>query len=145
MIKQLESLSAQEAHVLLKAPALISVYAACSYREVNPAQKADAIRLSHLKTFTANPMLISFYTEVEKHFKEQFEEAVEEYKPFDKQKMEMLKREIDRIKSVVKKLNAEYAKILLKSFEKYERHVRRAAHNVVEDFIFPIPIPGLSD
>ena len=145
MIKQFENLLPAEAHVLLKAPALISVYAASSINGVNPAQKADAVKLAHLKTFTANPALIPFYREVDQNFKEEFEDAVQEYKPFDKEKMYRLKDKIERIKFIVKKLDPEYARLLLTSFEKYERHVRRSAHSVVEDFIFPIPIPGLSD
>ena len=145
MIRQFENLLPAEAHVLLKAPALISVYAACSAKGINPAQKADAVKLAHLKTFTAHPALIPFYREVDHHFKEEFEEAVKEYMPFDNEKMERLKEKIERIKFIVKKLDPEFAKVLLRSFEKYERHVRRSAHSVVEDFIFPIPIPGLSD
>jgi hypothetical protein len=145
MIKQFNNLSEEEARILLKAPALISVNAACSLNAVDPTQKADAIRLSHLKTFTAHPMLIPYYTEVEKHFKDDFEAAVQLYHPFNREKMDKLRRDIDQIKKVVQKLEPEYARLLLKSFEKYERHVRRAAHNFVQDFIFPIPIPGLSD
>ena len=145
MIKQFENLLPAEAQLLTKAPALISVYAACSLRGVNAAQKADAVKLAHLKTFTAHPALIPFYREVDQHFKEEFEDAAKEYTPFDGEQMYRLKQKIERIKFIVNKLDPEYAKLLLKSFEKYERHVRRAAHSVVEDFIFPIPIPGLSD
>jgi hypothetical protein len=145
MIKQFENLLPSEAHILLKAPALISVYAACSLRGVNPAQKTDAVKLAHLKTFTAHPTLIPFYREVENNFKDEFEEAAKMYMPFDDEQMDRLKQKIERIKFIVRKLEPEYAKLLLRSFEKYERHVRRAAHSVVEDFIFPIPIPGLSD
>ena len=145
MIKQFENLLPSEAQALLKAPALISVYAACSIKGVNAAQKADAVKLAHFKTFTANPALIPFYREVDNNFEEDFEEAAKEYMPFDNEKVEQLKQEIERIKFIVKKLDPEYAKLLLDSLEKYERHVRKAAHSVVEDFIFPIPIPGLSE
>jgi len=145
MIKQFENLLPTEAHDLLKAPALISVRAACSSKGVNAAQKADAVKLAHLKTFTAHPALIPFYREVEHNFKDEFEAAAKEYMPFDDEQMDRLKQKIEQIKFIINKLDPEYAKLLLNSFEKYERHVRRAAHSVVEDFIFPIPIPGLSD
>ena len=145
MIKQFQNLTKDEVDVLMKAPVLMSVLAACSTDGVNHAQKADAIRLSHLKTYTANSLLLPFYGEVEKNFEEQFESAVKEYTPFDKEKLLRLKAQIEKVKQIAKKLDPEYGNILLRSFEKYERHVRRAGHSVVEDFIFPIPIHGLSN
>lgn len=144
MISQLENVTSEEKELLLKAPVLLSVLASCSNHEINKHQKADAIKLSHLKPFTANPSLMSFYTEVEKHFEEQFNSACRLYHPFDEAKITELKKEISKIYPILKKLDKEYAHKLLNSFEKYERHVRRAGHNVVEDFIFPVPIPGLS-
>ena len=107
MIKQFQNLLPSEANDLLKAPALISVYAACSLKGVNAAQKADAVKLAHLKTFTANAALIPFYREVDTNFKEEFEEAAKEYMPFDNEKVERLKQKIERIKFIVKKLDPE--------------------------------------
>ena len=145
MIKQFQNLTNDEVKVLMKAPVLMSVFAACSADGISKAQKADAISLSHLKSYTANSALLPFYREVEKNFEEQFELAVKEYSPFDKEKMQQLKKDVERVKLIVSKLDPQYGSILLRSFEKYERHVRRAGHSVVEDFIFPIPIRGLTN
>ncbi len=70
MIRQFEKLTDKARKLLYKASVLISVLASCSFDEVNKIKKADAIKLLHLKTFTANPFLISYYTEVENFFKE---------------------------------------------------------------------------
>lgn len=145
MIKQFENLSMEDRNLLLSAPVLLSVSVSCSPGEVNKDQQADALKLAHLKTFTADPLLIPFYVEVEKHFKNQFESAVKQYMPFDEQKREKLKEVIDRINLVMQKLNADYANRLHNSFQKYERHVRRSAHSVFQDFIFPVPIRGLNE
>jgi hypothetical protein len=145
MIKQFENLSMEDRNLLLNAPVLLSVLVSCSPGEVNKDQKADAIKLAHLKTFTADALLIPFYVELEKDFKNRFESAVQEYMPFNEQKREKLKAEIGRINLVLQKLNTDYANKLHNSFEKYERHVRRAAHSVFQDFIFPVPIPGLNE
>ena len=123
---------------------LLSVLASSSSREVNKDQKVDAIKLAHLKTFTADPLLIPFYVEVEKDFKNRFESAVQEYMPFDELKSKKLKEKIRQISLALPKLNTNYANKLNKSFEKYERHVRRAGHSVFQDFIFPVPIAGLT-
>jgi hypothetical protein len=138
MIKQFEKLTTEEQELLYKAPALVSVLASCSFNEVNKIQKADAIKLAHLKTFTAIPLLIPYYIEVEKKFKELFEAATRKYFPFDEAKRISLKKEIDRVNLVIGKLDKEYAQALHKSLEKYASHVKRSTHTVFVDFIFPI-------
>ena len=51
---------------------------------------------------------------------------------------------MEKINLIIKKLDKEYAEALGKSFEKYTKHVKTAAHSVFQDFIFPMPIKGLS-
>ena len=146
MIKQFEKLTNEERNLLYKAPVLVSVLASGSSDEIeiNKSQKADAIKLAHLKTFTAMPLLRSYYAEVEKGFKKEFEEAIQKYFPFDENKRSELKKEMGEVSLVINKLDKEYAEALGKSFERYAKHVRNSAHSVFQDFIFPMPIEGLS-
>lgn len=144
MISQFENLTSEERELLLKTPVLLSVLTSCSNHEINTVQKADAIKLSHLKPFTADPSLIPFYVEVEKTFERDFELIAKQNHPFDEASCNQLKNQIKQTHAILKKLERDYAAKLLRSFEKYERHVKRATHNVVEDFIFPVPIPGLN-
>ena len=117
MIKQFEKLTNEERGLLYKAPVLVSVLASCSFNEVNKHQKADAIKLAHLKTFTAAPLLRPYYAEVEKTFKEQFEAAIKKYFPFDDAKRNDLKKEIERVNLIIGKLDKEYAHVLHDSLE----------------------------
>ena len=96
MITHLEKLTEAEQELLLKAPVLMSVLASCSGGEVNKQQKADAIKLSHIKTFTAIPILRPYYREVEKNFQEDFESVAKTYYPFDDKKRNELKKEIEK-------------------------------------------------
>jgi hypothetical protein len=144
MIPHLEKLPVSEQQILLNAPVWISVLAACRDKQVNKAQKQDAIQLAHFKTFTANPMLLSFYRQVEKNFTHELEQAIKEYYPFDEASINRVKANLAQVNVIAAKLDRQYADLLLKSFEKYERHVKRAGHSVIEDFIFPIPISGLT-
>ena len=145
LIKQFEKLTTEERQLLYKAPVLVSVLASCSFNEINKAQKDDAIKLSHLKTFTADPLLHSYYTEVDKHFKTQFEAIAKKYFPFDENKRNALKKEIEKVNQVVEKLDKAYGQVLHESLERYAKHVKKAAHSVFQDFIFPVPIRGLTD
>jgi hypothetical protein len=145
MINRLEKLSGEERELLYKAPVLLSVLASCSSKGINPTQKKDAIWLAHLKTFTADPVLTPYYTEVEKQFVPQFEATVQKYYPFDEAHQTALKEEINKVEDVVAKLDTGYAEDLMKSLKAYANHVKRSKHSVFQDFMFPLKIAGLND
>ena len=143
MIRQFENLQPEEKELLFKAPALISVYESSSLNEINSTRKADAIKLAHLRTFAATPLLIPFYMEVEKDFKKHFEEIAKKYAPLDEEKRAELKKEMESIEPVLNKLDRAYSQTLRSSFNKFARHVQHAGQSVLEYFIFPLPMPGL--
>jgi hypothetical protein len=144
-INQFKYLTDGERELLFKAPVLVSVLASCTFNEVNEARKADAIKLAHLKTFTASPLLLPYYAEVEKCFKAQFEAEIEKYFPFDDTKRIVLKKELDNVNCLIGKLEKEYAAAMRKSLSRYSAHVKKATHSVFQDFLFPLPISGLTD
>jgi hypothetical protein len=138
MIAQLEKLNPEDQELLIKAPVLLSVLASCSDRVINKAQKSDAIKLAHIKTFTAVPELQPYYREAEKNFKESFEQIAEQYYPFDDDHRNLLKSEIQNIQKIIAKLSPSYGKALSKSLERYTIHVKRATYSIFHDFIFPL-------
>jgi hypothetical protein len=140
-----ENLADHEKELLYQAPVLLSVQVSCSEGRVDKNQKADAIRLAHIKSFTANPQLLSYYYSVDKIFKDKFETAIQTYCPLNEDNQQKLRKEMEKINAVINKLDPSYQFLLRKSFDKYAAHVRRANHSVVQDFIIPIPIPGLTD
>jgi hypothetical protein len=144
MVKELDKLSAEDRAILLKAPALVSVLAASGNHEISKSEKADAVKMAHLKTFTADPILLNYYNEAETNFVKYFEETVKKYAPFDDLKREALKKEISIINNVIAKLDFEFYKTLHNSLSKYAEHVKRSEINILDDFIFPIPIKGLT-
>ncbi len=144
MIQQFQKLTSEEQQLLYKAPALVSALVCCSSTEVNKAQKTDAIKLAHLKTFTAPSILHPYYIEVENTFKEQLEAILTEHAPFDAAKQAELKNEINKVHLIMQKLDSYYREVLYKSLQAYAQHVKKAAHSVFQDFMFPMPIPGLS-
>lgn len=145
MIEQFKKLTKKEIELLVKAPPLVSVLAASANHEISNSEKKDAMELAHLKTFTAHPLLIPYYKEVEKNFSRYFEETVKKYAPFDDNKREELKKEINVLNNVIAKLDRDYAKMLHSSFTKYAEHVKEADKSFLLNFIFPLPIPGLTD
>ncbi len=144
-IPQFEKLSPQEIETLLKAPALISVLTASVSHEIDKLEKAGAIKLAHLKTFTANPLLLPYYAEVEKSFKADFEAAVKKYAPFDDAERAQLKEEIEEVNAIIGKLDKEFATALHQSLTGYAEHVKKSGRGTFINFVFPMPIKGLTD
>ena len=145
MIPQLAKLSLQEQELVMKAPVLLSVLASCSDHVINKTQKADAIKLAHIKTFTAVPELQPYFKEVEKNFKEQFEQVADEYYPYDEEHRNLLKLEVMKMQKIISKLSPSYGLALNKSLERYTIHVKRATYSIFQDFIFPLAMLELRD
>ncbi len=145
MIKQFEKLSNEEKELMLQAPILVSVLASSSNHEISKSEKADAIKMAHMKTFTADPLLLEYYKEVEKDFNSYFDSVEKKYTPFNDTNKEALKEQIDLVNKVISKLDEEYAKTLHRSLSGYAEHVKKAGRGLLENFIFPVPVSGLND
>jgi len=144
MINEFEKLTASEQDVLLKAPAIVSLLAASSTGQINEWKKLDAMKLAHIKTYSANPLLISYYKEAEKDFDKNFEALAKKYAPFDEPKRVMMQEEISEVNEVIAKLDNAFAVTLHTSLAGYAEHVKKAYQGLVFNFLFPFPIPGLT-
>jgi hypothetical protein len=144
LMSEFGKLSPEELICLYKAPVLVSVLAASSDNKINKAQKEEALKLAHLKTFTARIQLLFYYKEVEKHFKENFESLEKQFYPFDRAQREALQHEIANVNHVINKLDKNLARILHESLNKYANHVKKSGVGILDDIIFPLPINGLN-
>ncbi len=145
MIQELKKLTAAEQAILIKAPALVSVLAASTDGEVNSTEKKEAISFSFVRTFSAHPMVKGYYEEVNKTFEANLNEMIKRFTPLNEANIEALKTEVANLSPIIAKLDREYARILHASLKSFASHVKDVDRSVVEDFIFPLPIPGLTD
>ena len=145
MIAAFKNLTSKEQEDLLKVPVLVSLYASSSDHDISRSEKADAIKFAHFKTFTSEPMLIAYYKEVDLKFKSLFEEQVLRYWPFDDEKRKQLNQEIGDLLLVADKLDASFAAALLSSLSDYAKNIKRASRGNMINFVFPLPLPGLTD
>ncbi len=145
MIPELENLTPDERALLLKAPALVSVAATGAATTLSEARKADALHLAHLKTFSADPRLRPYYQEAERRFAENLEQALQQYSPYTEENRAALNRQILEVNALLGKLEPGYGLALHHSLSSYATHVKKADRNILENFIFPLPVPGLND
>ena len=139
-----ENLTPEESHQLMSAPAYISLLAATHDGEMDDTEKKAAIKLTHLKTFSSDEFLNSFYKEVETNFTTLIDNVYHTL-PNDAAEREItLRNNLHHIDSIVAKLPMEYGQKLKHSLESYSWHVSQSHKNVSEDFLIPLKIRGLT-
>lgn len=130
---------------MFKFPAYISLLAASADSGLDKAEKRAAVKLTHIKTFSCDPMLSDFYARVEQHFETTITELNDKLS-HDKQEREAaIKKELSKLEAILRKLGTQYAAVMHKSLRSYKDHVSKAHRNVLEYFIFPMPIQGITD
>ena len=144
-MKSFEDLSQVEKNRLLKFPVYISMLAANNDDSLDETEKKAAAKFCHIKTFTCDPLLKTFYHQAEKEFNKNVEE-LENTLPKERSKREeIIKNELAKIETILLKLGTAYALLMYRSMRAFKKHVSKAHRNVLEYFIFPLPIGGLTD
>jgi oligoendopeptidase F len=142
---QFKNLSPKDTEELLKFPAYISLLAANFEGHLDEVEEKSAIKFSHIKTFSSDPLLSEFYKAADKVFKKNIE-AIDRVLPKEKNSREAaIKKELQVLVKILSKLGKKYAATMHEGMESFKEHVSRAHNNVLVNFIFPIPIPGLTD
>lgn len=140
-----KKLSIQENVALLKFPAYISLLAANNNYKLDETEKKSAIKFAHIKTFSCDPLLTDFYREADKVFENNIMQLDRDLpKEYDKREA-AIKKELLNLEMIVLKLGREFTSTMHRSMKSFKEHVSKAHHNVLVDFIFPIPIHGLTD
>ncbi len=140
----LKNLIKSEYEELLKFPAYISLLAANAEGKLDHAEEISAVGLAHIKSYSADPLLVDFFSKVDRHFKTTIE-SLNESLPLGKEDREnVIKSKLLNLEKIALKLGDEYSMILRKSKKLFKEYVSRVHHNVLIDFLFPIPIKGLS-
>ncbi len=143
-MKSFENLTAQQKQALLKMPAYITLLAASNSRLDEP-ERMEAIKLSHILSFSCEPILAEFYKEADKEFEFNIVQLDEDL-PKGKETREVaIEGELSNLEKIISKLGQKYGAAMHRSLKAFKEHVSKAHHSVIEDFLLPIPIPGLTD
>ena len=143
MIKEFEILNFDEQQFLLKATALVSIYAASLDGKLDEHENEEAKKLAHLRTYTAAPMLRTFYMEIEPNFSAYYNELIENLP--EENKIYFLTQEIKKLNQILMKLENSFSVELKKSLISYAKHISNSKKNFLESFLFPMDIAGISE
>lgn len=139
MSTEIAKLSQEDRDILLKAPAVVAILAAISDDgEVSKHEKSESIKLSHLRTYTSEPVLHNYYKEAEKVFENHFDQIMASLPAEWKEKEDFLEAELTQLKVVLPKLNDVYAKELVNSLKSFAKHVFKSNASFLDYFVLPV-------
>jgi len=144
-MKIFQHLSPNEKEELLKFPAYISLLAVNSHGGMDAVEKKYAINLSHIKTYSCDPLLYVFYQEADKVFTKNIEELDRELPHEIHERDAAIKSALSGLDKILVKLGENYTETMHRSMQSFKDHVSKANRNVLEYFIFPLPIKGIND
>lgn len=139
------NLSPQDKDAILKYPSYISLLAANSDGTIDEKEKKSAIKLSHIKTYSCDPVLSEFYAEVDKVFEMNIKSLDNELPKIKEERDEAIKNELQRIEKILLNFNKDYAATMRRSMKSFKDHVSKAHHNVLEYLIFPVAFKEIRD
>jgi hypothetical protein len=144
-MENFKSLPKEDQERLLKYPAYVALLAVNKDARLDEDEKAAAQKFLHIKTYSANPLFIEFYKEADKQFEKNILE-LDRMLPKERSARELtIKYELAGMESILSKLDPEYARLLHESMRSFKEHVSKAHFNVLEYFVFPLPIKGLTE
>jgi len=137
--KAFQELSPEEFSQLLDAPVWISLMAAyAGDGMVGEDEKADAIKLAHLRRFTSPKSLRSFYELVDTQFAQRFNILDLRLPSSPDDKEIYLRRQLNRVHDIMKKLDPDVAIDLEESLESFYEHVFQSHKSFFQYFALPI-------
>ncbi len=140
-----DSLTAPETEAFLKFPVYISLLAANGDLGMDDTAKSSAIKFAHIKTFSCPPLLVNFYKEADNAFENNIKQLDNDLPKERDRREAAIRQELLILENILLKLGKTYISVMHKSMGSFKEHVSKAHHNVLVDFIFPVPIPGLTD
>lgn len=138
MMTELNHLSQEEKKLILNGPVLVAVYSALyDDGHIEQKEKADAVRLAHLRTFTSPEILHSYYEQVDHHFEQHFDELVSELPEDNEERTKFLEKRLKKIGKSLNNVDPEFAGELALSLKSFARHVFRSNSHFLEYFLLP--------
>lgn len=139
-----KGLSTGEKELMYKYPAYISLLAANTDGKFDEVEKLSAIDFNHVKTYSCDPELSDFFHKVDQDFNSIITELNKELPLGRVNRNDSIKKKLAELEVIILKIDDEHKLLIYKSIQDFKDHVSRAHHNVLVDFIFPVPIKGLN-
>jgi hypothetical protein len=146
-VKELKNLSKEDQKKVLDAPIWISLHAAVSNDgEIDPAERSEAIKQAHFRTYTSPVDLHTYYKAVDENFADRFEEYSKTLPKDEEEAEKFISEKVEEITTILQHLDKdEFAEQLLKDLQEFYKYVFRSNSNVFQYFAFPLITNALNN
>ena len=146
-VKELKNLTEEDQKKVLDAPIWISLHAAVSKDgEIDPAERSEAIKQAHFRTYSSPVDLHTYYKAVDENFADRFEEYSKLLPEDEEEAEKFISEKVEEITQIIVKLEKnEFAEQLLKDLQEFYRYVFRSNSNVFQYFAFPLITNALNN
>jgi hypothetical protein len=132
-----KDLSENERHMLLEFPAYVSLLAANADGHMSDKEKQKAISITHMKTYSCDPLLTPFYKDADKVFMENIDRLDAVLPKTKKEREEAIKASLNELEPLLNKLGKDYSWTMRQSMKSYAQHVSKVHGNVLVSFLIP--------
>lgn len=122
-IQYFSGLSEQEAEILLKVPARITVLVAGADGNIANGEIEMGEKLVNYRTFTSEVILHNYYEAVKVTMEDDLNEAVDAYVDGPVETLNQLIEDLKQVNPILPKLDAEYRKVLVDSWRSLAKKV----------------------
>ncbi len=137
--KAFQKLTDQEFTQLIDTPIWMSLLAAyAGDGKVSEDERAEAVRLAHLRTFTSPKSLRGFYEKVDEKFAERFDILDKRVPDVKKDKIVYIEAQVKKSHALLEKIDEDLAADLEESLESFYKHVFNADKSFFQYFALPI-------
>lgn len=137
--KTFSNIDASEMKKLVDIPVWLSLYAAYSADGIiSESERAEAIKLAHLRTFTAPKSLQKYYESVDNHFEDRFNSLNGRLPSNDHDRKIYLDAQIKSSYKIIEKLDPDTMESLEESLKSFYEHVFKADTSFFQFFALPV-------
>jgi hypothetical protein len=137
--KAFQGITEDELNHLLDAPVWLSLLAALANDGViEPAEKAEAIKLAHLRSFTSPKSLREFYEQVDARFEKRFDAFVARLPEGKEDREVYIEAQIKVMHAILPKLDEDIASSLEESLESFYKRIFNSEKSFFQYFALPV-------
>lgn len=134
-----KDLTAEEYKQLLDAPVWMALYAAYSADgKITQAERADAIKLAHVRRFTAPKSIRELYVKIGRRFEPRLQALDDRLPNGRKNKLIYIRAQVKAAHRLLKKLDSDVAETLEDNLASFYKHVFNADKSFFHYFALPV-------
>ncbi len=111
----IDNISETDYNKLLKYPVYISLLAANNDSKLDDTEKKVAIKFSHIKTYSCNPLLTTFYEDADKIFEKNMEQLDKDLPVKKEERDAVIKKVLANLEKIVLNLGIEDSTVMHRS------------------------------